>query len=102
MWIFTAVFNRANGGSLPAPVNKQSGLASRFSGLVMYVFVCLPATGQMSPAERKKLMKGLETLTGLREGPEKALPDGTRYSTTHPEKNCGDYTVRGAIPRDFG
>ena len=56
----------------------------------------------MSPAERKKLMKGLETLTGLREGPEKALPDGTRYSTTHPEKNCGDSTVRGAIPREIG
>jgi hypothetical protein len=33
----------------------------------------------MSPAERKKLMKGLEALTGLQEGPKNALPDGTRY-----------------------
>jgi hypothetical protein len=34
---------------------------------------------EMSPAERKKLMNGLEALTGLREGPKRALPDGTRY-----------------------
>ena len=34
---------------------------------------------EMSPAERKKLMNGLEALTGLQEGPENALPDGTRY-----------------------
>ena len=33
----------------------------------------------MSPAERKKLMKGLEALTGLQEGPKNALPDGARY-----------------------
>ena len=33
----------------------------------------------MSPAERKRLMNGLEALTGLQEGPKKALPDGTRY-----------------------
>ena len=33
----------------------------------------------MSPAERKRLMNGLEALTGLQEGPKNALPDGTRY-----------------------
>jgi hypothetical protein len=33
----------------------------------------------MSPAERKRLMNGLKALTGLQEGPKKALPDGTRY-----------------------
>jgi hypothetical protein len=34
---------------------------------------------ETSPAERKKRMNGLEALTGLREGPRNALPDGTRY-----------------------
>jgi hypothetical protein len=34
---------------------------------------------EMSPEERKKLIKGLEALTGLQEGPKHALPDGTRY-----------------------
>ena len=34
---------------------------------------------EMSPEDRKKLMKGLEALTGLQEGPKNALPDGTRY-----------------------
>ena len=34
---------------------------------------------EMSPAERKKLMNGLESLTGMQEGPKNALPDGTRY-----------------------
>ena len=34
---------------------------------------------EMSPEERKKLMKGLEALTGLQKGPKNALPDGTRY-----------------------
>ena len=33
----------------------------------------------MSPGERKRLMNGLEALTGLQEGPKNALPDGTRY-----------------------
>ena len=33
----------------------------------------------MSPAERKRLMNGLEALSGLQEGPKNALPDGTRY-----------------------
>jgi hypothetical protein len=33
----------------------------------------------MSPAERKRLMNGLEALTGLQEGPKNTLPDGTRY-----------------------
>ena len=33
----------------------------------------------MSPAERKRLMNGLEALAGLQEGPKNALPDGTRY-----------------------
>ena len=33
---------------------------------------------EMSPEERKKLMKGLEALTGL-QGPKNALPDGARY-----------------------
>jgi hypothetical protein len=33
----------------------------------------------MSPAERKRLMNGLEALTGLQEGRKKTLPDGTRY-----------------------
>ena len=30
----------------------------------------------------EKLMKVLEALTGLQEGPKKALPDGTRYEQT--------------------
>ena len=34
---------------------------------------------EMSPAERKKLMHGLQALTGLQEGPKNALLDGTRY-----------------------
>ena len=34
---------------------------------------------EMSPGERKRLMNGLEALTGLKEGPKNALPDGTRY-----------------------
>ena len=34
---------------------------------------------EMSPGERKRLMNGLEALTGLQEGPKNALPDGTRY-----------------------
>ena len=34
---------------------------------------------EMSPEERKTLMKGLEALTGLQEGPKNGLPDGTRY-----------------------
>ena len=34
---------------------------------------------EMNPTERKKLMNGLEALSGLQEGPKNALPDGTRY-----------------------
>jgi hypothetical protein len=39
----------------------------------------MPIYDEMSPTERKKLMDGLEALTGLQEGPKNALPDGTRY-----------------------
>jgi hypothetical protein len=33
----------------------------------------------MSAAERKQLIQTIASLTGLREGPKDALPDGTRY-----------------------
>jgi hypothetical protein len=39
----------------------------------------MPTYDEMSPTERKKLMNGLEALTGLQEGPKNALADGTRY-----------------------
>jgi len=34
---------------------------------------------EMSPAEREKLIEALGSLSGLQEGPNGALPDGTHY-----------------------
>ena len=66
---------------------------------------------EMSPEERKKLMKGLEALTGLQEGPKKALPDGTRYEYDPTLKRTVEITpagerfpvtlVAGKLQRDF-
>jgi hypothetical protein len=50
---------------------------------------------EMSPAERKKLMHGLEALTGLQEGPKKALPDGTRYEYDPALKRTVEITPTG-------
>jgi hypothetical protein len=50
---------------------------------------------EMSPTERKKLMNGLEALTGLQEGPENALPDGTRYEYDPMLKRTVEVTPAG-------
>ena len=50
---------------------------------------------EMSPEERKKLMKGLEALTGLQEGPKKTLPDGTRYEYDPVLKRTVEVTPSG-------
>ena len=34
---------------------------------------------EMSLTDRRNLIEGLASLSGLQEGPKKALPDGTRY-----------------------
>ena len=49
----------------------------------------------MSPAERKRLMNGLEALTGLQEGPKKTLPDGTRYEYDPVLKRTVEVTPSG-------
>jgi hypothetical protein len=61
----------------------------------------MPIYDEMSPTERKKLMDGLEALTGLQEGPKNALPDGTRYEYD-PMENCGSHTGMRAIRGDVG
>ena len=65
----------------------------------------------MSPGERKRLMNGLEALTGLQEGPKNALPDGTRYEYDRVLKRAVGVTpsgerfpvtlVDGELQRDF-
>jgi len=50
---------------------------------------------EMGPEERKKLMKGLEALTGLQKGPKNALPDGTRYEYDPTLKRTVEVTPSG-------
>jgi hypothetical protein len=50
---------------------------------------------EMSPEERKKLLKGLEALTGLQEGPKNALADGTRYEYDPVLKRTVEITPSG-------
>jgi hypothetical protein len=50
---------------------------------------------EMSPAERKRLMNGLEALTGLQEGPKKALPNSTRYEYDPILKRAVEITPTG-------
>jgi len=49
----------------------------------------------MSPVERKRLMNGLEALTGLQEGPKNTLPDGTRYDYDPILKRTVEITASG-------
>ena len=50
---------------------------------------------KMSPEERRRLMDALGSLTGLQEGPQQALPDGTRYEYDHHLKRTVEVTPSG-------
>ena len=50
---------------------------------------------EMNPAERQHLMEGLESLSGLLEGPKNALPDGTGYEYDPIRKRTVEVTPAG-------
>ena len=50
---------------------------------------------EMSPTDRRNLFEGLASLSGLREGPKNALPDGTRYEYDPVLKRTVEVTPSG-------
>jgi len=50
---------------------------------------------EMSAAERKQLIQAIASLTGLREGPKEALPDGSRYEYDPDLKRTLEVTAEG-------
>ncbi len=50
---------------------------------------------EMSAAERKQLIQTIASLTGLREGPKEALPDGTNYEYDPDLKKTLEVTPEG-------
>ena len=50
---------------------------------------------EMSPTDRRNLFEGLASLSGLREGPKNALPDGARYEYDAVLKRTVEVTPSG-------
>ena len=50
---------------------------------------------EMSPTNRRNLIEGLASLSGLQEGPKNALPDGTRYEYDAVVKRTVEITPSG-------
>ena len=50
---------------------------------------------EMSPTNRRNLIEGLASLSGLQEGPKNALPDGTRYEYDPVLKRTVEVTPSG-------
>jgi hypothetical protein len=50
---------------------------------------------EMSPAERRKFMQALSSITGLQEGPEGTFPDGIHYEYDPDLKRTVEVTPSG-------